>query len=128
MWFLEGVLWKWGQRWLTLGTRTMVTEVLGSIYQHQLCWRLTFGIKCWHQSTACRLQCWDVSGQMTNKVIASSHPSAERLLKRLPEPRAPSRHTTPLEMALATKGPDQVSLTSGQTPEATKLPSQSLRN
>ena len=70
MWFLEGVLWKWGQQQLTVGTKAMVAKIVRNIYQHKLYWRLMFGIKRWHQSTTCRLQFWDDSGQMTNKVIA----------------------------------------------------------
>ena len=40
-----------------------------------------FGTKTWPYPTACRLQCWDTSGQTTNMVGTQLHPSSNRLPK-----------------------------------------------
>ena len=39
---LEGLLGREGCLWLTLGTRTLVVDVSGSIYLCELSWRLTY--------------------------------------------------------------------------------------
>ena len=40
-----------------------------------------FGTETWPHPTTCRLQCWDTSGQTTNRVGTEPHPSADRLPK-----------------------------------------------
>ena len=91
-----------GQLWLTVGTRTLVEEALGNIHWHELSWRLPF----WHQDlapTACRLQCWDASGEMTNMAGTEPHPSVDRLPKDFLSPQPPL--DMPLDMALPSRGP-----------------------
>lgn len=65
---------SWGRRgwfWLTVGTRT---EVLGSTYQCEFCWRL---------------QCWDTSGEKINRARTQPHSSADRLSKDFLSPQPP---------------------------------------
>ena len=45
---LEDLLGRWGQLWLTAGTRALVAEVLGSAHWCELSWRPPF----WHQDLA----------------------------------------------------------------------------
>ena len=61
-----------------------------------------FDTKTWLHPIACRLQCWDTSGQTTNRVGKEPHPSADRLPKifRSPQPSL----NTPLDTALPTRG------------------------
>ena len=56
----------------------------------------------WPHSTACRLQCWDASGQTTNRAGTQPHPSADRLPKVFLSPQPPLN--TSLDMALPTRG------------------------
>ena len=46
-----------------------------------------------HHPTACRLQCWDISGQTTNKAGTQPHPLADRLLKIFLSMALPTRGT-----------------------------------
>lgn len=56
-------------------------------------------VKIWLHPTACRLQCWDVSGQATKWAETQSHLSPDRLPKDLLSPQLP------LDTALPTRGP-----------------------
>ena len=50
--------------------------------------------KTWPHPTACRLQCWDSSGQTTNRVGTQPHPSADSLLKVVLNKQLPdNKHT-----------------------------------
>ena len=40
-----------------------------------------FVTKMWRHPTICRIQCWDASGQTTNRAGAQHHPSSDRLPK-----------------------------------------------
>ena len=70
-----------GQLWLTVGARTLVTEVPGNTDGCECSWRSPF----WHQDLAppnsLQLRCWDTSGQTTSRVGTQPHPSADRLPK-----------------------------------------------
>ena len=59
------------------------------------------GTKTWPHPTACRLQCWDDSGQTTNGVGTQPHPSADKLSKAVLSQRLPINR--PLDMALPTR-------------------------
>ena len=47
-----------------------------------------FGTESWPYPTACRLQCWDTSGQTTDKMGTQPHSSTERLAKVVLRPLA----------------------------------------
>ena len=111
-----------------------------------------FGTETWPHPTACRLQCWDTSGQTTNWVGTQPHPSADRLPKVVLIPQLPLHIS--LDTALPTRGtghpapctsgqgvpptgpshqdtctgPGPTSPTRGQTPEARRATTCSLRN
>ena len=61
-----------------------------------------FDTKSWYHPTACRLQCWDASGQTNNGAGTKPHPSAHRLPKVFLSPQPPLN--TPLDTALTTRG------------------------
>ena len=53
-----------------------------------------FPAKTWPHPTACRHQCWDASGQTTNRAGTQPHPSAERLFKVFLKKQLPhNKHT-----------------------------------
>ena len=82
-----------------------------------------FGTETCPHPTACRLQCWDASGQTTNSVGTQPHPSADRVPKVILSPQLPLN--TPLDMALAIRGKDPAPSTSGQVPvPPTRKPAQ----
>ena len=57
--------------------------------------------KTWPHPTACRLQCWYVSGQTTNRVRTQPHPSSDRLPKVFLSPQPPLN--IPLDTVLPTR-------------------------
>ena len=61
-----------------------------------------FGTETWPHPTACRLQCWDTSGQTSNRAGTQPHPSADRLSEVLLTPQPPIN--TPLDTVLPTRG------------------------
>ena len=50
--------------------------------------------KTWPHPTICRLQCWDTSGQTTNRVGTQPHPLADKLLKVFLNKQLPNKHTS----------------------------------
>ena len=61
-----------------------------------------FGTKTWPYPTACRLQCWNTSGQTTSRIGTQPHTSADRLPKAVLISKPPL--DTPLYTALSTRG------------------------
>ena len=49
--------------------------------------------KTWPHPTACGLQCWDASGQTTNRMGIQPEPSADRPLKVFLKKQPPDKHT-----------------------------------
>ena len=93
--------WGEGWLWLTVGIRTLVAETpelitVSSPEGHH------FGTKTWPHPTACSLQCWDTSGQTTNRVGTQPHPSTNKLPKVVLNPQLPLN--TLLDTALSTRG------------------------
>ena len=68
-----------GQLWLTMGTRTLATEVLGST---PWCEPSQSPLLAPPKSPG-RLQCWVASGQTTNREGNQPHPSAVKQIKVL---------------------------------------------
>ena len=60
-----------------------------------------FGTETWPHLTACRLKCWDTSGQTTNRVGTQPHPLADRLPKVILSAQMPLN--IPLDTALPTR-------------------------
>ena len=52
---------------------------------------------------ACRLQCWDASGQTTNRAGIQPHSSTDRLPEEFLSPQPPQG--TPLDPIISTRGP-----------------------
>ena len=52
-----------------------------------------FLTKTWPHPAACRFQCWDASGQPTNRADTQSHPSAQRIPEVFLNPQLPAKHT-----------------------------------
>ena len=73
-----------------------------------------FGTKTWPHPTACRLQCWDASGQTTSGMgeRTQPHPSADRLPKVVLSSQPPKN--IPLDTALPTRGTSPAPTTSVQ--------------
>ena len=67
-----GSLWGQGHWWWR--PQRMIIGVISPGGHH-------FGTETQPHSTVCRLQCWDTSGQTTNRVGTQPHPSADRLPK-----------------------------------------------
>ena len=76
-----------GQLWLTVGATIMGDP--GNIHQHQLSQRSLFWPKTWLHPTACRLQCWDTLGQITNRVGIQPYQRVDRLPKVIPGTQPP---------------------------------------
>ena len=76
---LEGLLQRWGWLWLTVGTRTLAAEVLGSNPWHEHSQSLPLA----PPKRPGRLQCWVASGQTTNREGTVPHPSAVKRIKVL---------------------------------------------
>ena len=87
------VSWRGGRwLWLTLGTQTLVADLLGNIQPQEHSWWLTYWIistKTWLHPTACRLQCCEASGHTTNWAGTQPHPSADRLPNDFLSPQSP---------------------------------------
>ena len=98
--------WRWWFQWVLIGVGP-----LGG--QH-------FLTKTWPHPTACRLQCWDASGQTTNRTWTQLHPSVDKLLKVFVNKQLPDKHTPDTD--LPTRGTRPSSRWAG-----TSLPSGSLR-
>ena len=60
-----------------------------------------FGTKTWSHPTACRFQCWNASGQTTNKIGTQPDSTADRLPKVLMSSQPPQN--TPFDTALPTR-------------------------
>ena len=71
-----------------------------------------FGTKTWPHPTACSLQCWDTSGQTTNRVGTQPHPSTNKLPKVVLNPQLPLN--TLLDTACPPEGQNPALPTSGQ--------------
>ena len=63
----------------------------------------SFGTKTWLHPTACRLQCWDNSGQTIDGAGTQPYSSSYRLLKVFLKPQLPLDF--PHDPALLTRGP-----------------------
>ena len=66
----------------------------------------------WRTTTACRLLCWDASGQVNNRVGTQPHPLSDRPPKAFLSQQLPVN--TSLDTILPTKRTRPYSLTSGQ--------------
>ena len=91
---LEGFLQRWG-------------DGCGSLWGQRHWWEYFWGVligmsplggchfvtKTWPYPRASRLQCWDASGQTTNRVRTQPHQSADRLHKVFLIPQLPTKHT-----------------------------------
>ena len=76
---LEGLVQRWGWLWLTVRTRTLATEVLGSTPWCETSQSLRLA----PPKSPGRLQCWVDSGQTTNRQGTQPHTSAVRQIKVL---------------------------------------------
>ena len=79
---LEGLLQRRGSRawlWLTVGTRTLAAEVLGSTPWREPSQSLPLA----QPKSPGRLQCWVASGQTTNREVTQPHPSTVKWIKVL---------------------------------------------
>ena len=77
---LEGLLQRHdGGLWLTVGTRTLAAEVLGSAPWCEPSQSLSLA----PTKTPSRLQCWVASGKTTNREGTQSHPSTIKQIKVL---------------------------------------------
>ena len=103
-----------GQLWLTAGTRTLATVVLGVFIGVSPLGGCHFLIKTKPHPTACRLQYWDTSGQTTNRAGTQPHQSADWLLKVFLSTQLPNKH--PLTWHCLPDGQDPATPTSGQVP------------
>ena len=90
-----------GPLWPTAGARTLVVEDSREYFWRELSWKSCLGTKTWPHSTACRLQCWDTSGQTTNRVETQPHSSTERLPQVILSPQPP--RDMPPDTALHTR-------------------------
>ena len=75
-----------------MGTRTLAAVVLGSTHWREPSWRPPLLTKTCPRPTACRLQCWDASGQTTNRAGTQPYPSADRLLEVFLSIQLPDKH------------------------------------
>ena len=89
--------WHWrvscrGGRWLwiTVWTKSLATEILGSTHWLEPSQRLPLATP-----SACRLQCWLASCQTTNRVGTQPHSSADKWIKVLLGTALPTRGTRP---------------------------------
>lgn len=87
---LEGLLQRWGQLWLTAGTKTWAAAVWGRVY-----WCEPSKRPLWARQAACGLQCWVALGQTTNRVGTQPHLSADKWLKLSLSTALPTRGTRP---------------------------------
>ena len=76
---LEGLLQRRGWLWLTVGTRTLAAEVLGSTPWREPSQSPPLAPK----KSLGRLQCWVTSGQTTNREGTQPHPSVDKQIKVL---------------------------------------------
>ena len=76
---VEGLLQRPGWLWLTMETRTLAAEVLGSTPWREPSQSLPLA----PSKSPGRLQCWVVSGQTTNRADTQPHPSAVKWIKVL---------------------------------------------
>ena len=77
----------WGQRhwWQWFWGVLIGVRLLGGCH---------FLTKTWPHPTAYRPQCWDTSGQTTNRVGTQPQPPADRVPKILVSPQLPGKHTS----------------------------------
>ena len=74
-----------------------------------------FDAKTWPHPAAHRFQCWNASGQTTNRVGTHTHPSADRLLKVFLNPQL--HLNTPLTQPCPPDGQDPAPPIKGKTAE-----------
>ena len=103
LWVLEGLLRRWGSAVAYCqGKDTGGRGPYGIFFGVSSPGGRHFGTETWPHPTACRIQCWDASGQTTNRVGTQPQPSTDRLPKVVLSSHPPL--DTPLDMALPIRG------------------------